>query len=180
MTFAARYFSLHEIALLSLCGALVFLLKTALKVPVHLPGNSGILWVLPLIVATAIVQKPGSATYAGFVSGILASFFGTDALHILDLAKYLAMGMAIDLCAAVFSYRVDHPVAGFICGAAGNLVKMVVNYAVQLLFGIQAAFIVLGIGVSSATHLVFGGIGGIIAALLIRRLKSAGVIAEDV
>jgi len=135
------YFSLYEIALLSLFGALVFVLRTAIIVPIHVPGSSGIFWVLPLIVGTAIVRKPGAGTYAGLVSGILASFFGIEPLHVFDVFKYTAMGITIDLVSMAFGYRLENPVVGFVAGAAGNVVKMVVNYAVHLLLGVQGVFI---------------------------------------
>ena len=175
----SSYFSLYEIALLSLFGALVFVLRMAIIVPIHTPGSSGIFWVLPLVVGAALVRKPGAGTYAGLVSGILASFFGVEPLHVFDIFKYTAMGITIDLVSMAFSHRLDNPVVGFIAGAAGNMVKMVVNYAVHLLLGVQGVFILLGIGVSSFTHLVFGGIGGIIAALIVGRLYRAGIVHQD-
>jgi ABC-type thiamin/hydroxymethylpyrimidine transport system permease subunit len=170
------YFSLYEIALLSLFGALAFVARMAIKIPLHIPGNSGVLWVLPVIIGTALVRKPGAGTYIGIVSGLLASFFGLEALHVFDIFKYTAMGVTVDLISMAFGHRLDRPVVGFIAGAAGNLVKMVVNYAVHLLLGVQGTFILIGIGVSSVTHLVFGGIGGILAALIVARLYRAGVV----
>ena len=175
----SSYFSLYEIALLSLFGALVFVARMAIKIPLHIPGNSGVLWVLPLIIGTALVRKPGAGTYIGIVSGLLASFFGLEALHVFDIFKYTAMGVTIDIVSMAFGYRLDHPAVGFVAGAAGNLVKMVVNYAVHLLLGVQGVFILLGIGLSSATHIVFGGIGGIIAALIVGRLYRAGIVHQD-
>lgn len=172
------YFSLYEIALLSLFGALVFVLRAAIVVPIHTPGSSGVFWVLPLIVGTALVRKPGAGTYAGLVSGLLASFFGIEPLHLFDIFKYTAMGITIDLVSLAFGYRLEDPIVGFIAGAAGNMVKMVVNYAVHLLLGVQGVFILLGIGLSSATHLIFGGIGGIIAALIVGRLYRAGIVHQ--
>jgi ABC-type thiamin/hydroxymethylpyrimidine transport system permease subunit len=175
----APYFSLHEVALLSLCGALIFVLKTALKIPLHMPGHSGIFWVIPLIIGTAIVRKPGAGTYIGMVSGLLASFFGLGALHVFDLVKYLAMGITVDIVALFFGYRLDNPGVGFIAGAAGNMVKMGANYSVHLLLGVPATFIVIGIGLSAVSHLVFGGLGGVIAALVNQRLLRAGVVGGD-
>ncbi len=172
------YFSLYEIALLSLFGALAFVIRMAIKIPLHIPGNSGILWVLPVIVGAALVRKPGAGTYICIVSGLLASFFGLEALHVFDIFKYTAMGVTVDIVSIAFGYRLDHPAVGFVAGAAGNLVKMVVNYAVHLLLGVQGTFILIGIGVSSVTHLVFGGLGGILAALIIGRLYRAGVVHQ--
>lgn len=173
------YFTLHEIALMSLCGALIFVLKIALKIPLHLPGHSGIFWVIPLIIGVAVVRKPGSGTYIGFLSGVLIALFGVDVLHIFNLFDYTAMGIGVDATSFFLGYRLDNPAVSFIAGATGNICKMVVNYSIQLLFGIQATFILLGIGLASVTHILFGGLGGIIAALIIGRLARAGVIAAD-
>jgi hypothetical protein len=172
------YFSLYEIALLSLFGALVFVVRTAVEVPLRIPGNSGVLWVIPVIVGTALVRKPGAGAYIGIISGTLASFFGLEALHAFDIFKYAALGITVDIVAIGFGYRLEHPAVGFIAGAAGNLAKMVVNYAVHLLFGVQGIFILIGIGMSSITHLIFGGLGGVLAALIIARLGRAGVVQQ--
>ncbi|MBT8508580.1 cobalt ABC transporter permease [Methanomicrobiaceae archaeon CYW5] len=173
---AGGFFTLNEIALLSLCGALVFVLKIVLKIPLALPGHSGAFWVIPIIIGVAVVRKFGSGTYIGLISGILASFFGFDPVHIFSIFKYCAIGLAIDLTSFGFGYRLENPAVGFIVGATGNIVKMVVNYAVQVFFGINAGFILLGIGLSSVTHLIFGGLGGMIAAYIAGRLMRAGVI----
>jgi hypothetical protein len=85
----------------------------------------------------------------------------------------------VDVTGLLFFNRFDHPAVGFIAGAAGNLGKMVVNYAVQTLLGIPATFIIIGIGLASITHFIFGGIGGILAALILSRLLKAGVISHD-
>ncbi len=152
------YFQLHEIALLSLLGALIFVLRMVFKVPIHLSGSSGLVWVIPLIIGVGIVRKPGAGLYMGFISGILASFFGVGALHVLDIFKYLAMGLSIDLTSMLFLYRFSNPIVGCIVGAVGNFTKMLVNYTVQMFFGVQATFILVGITVSATTHLIFGGV----------------------
>jgi hypothetical protein len=179
MALKKHYFSLYEIALLSLCAALVVALKTLFNIPLHVPGSSGIFWVVPVIIGAGIVKKAGSGCYIGLVSGILASLFGLDALHVLDVFKFLALGLMVDVTGLLFFNRFDHPAVGFIAGAAGNLGKMVVNYAVQTLLGIPATFIIIGIGLASITHFIFGGIGGILAALILSRLLKAGVISHD-
>lgn len=179
MALKRPYFSLHEIALLSLCAALVTVLNTTLSLPLNIPGHTGIYWVVPVIIGVGIVKKPGAGTYIGFISGILATLFGADTLHIFNLFIYMALGGMIDLTGLLFFYRLDHPAVGFIAGAAGNLAKMVVNYLLQTFLGIPAVFIIIGIGTASITHFIFGGIGGIIAALVLSRLGKAGVITRD-
>jgi hypothetical protein len=179
MTIKKPYFSLHEIALLSLCSALIVVLNSTFSLPLKIPGHTGIYWVVPVIIGVGIVKKPGAGTYIGFISGILATLFGLNTLHIFNLFIYLALGGVIDLLGFLFFYRLDHPAAGFAAGAAGNLAKMVVNYLLQTFLGIPAAFIVIGIATSSITHFIFGGFGGVIAALVLSRLLKAGVITRD-
>jgi uncharacterized membrane protein len=73
---AEKYFTLNEIALMSLMGGLVFVMKTAFRMPLGIPGHTGIFLVIPVIIGVAIIRKPGSGTYIGLVSGVLLSFFG--------------------------------------------------------------------------------------------------------
>jgi len=179
MAMKKPYFSLEEIALLSLCSALIVVLNTTFSLPLHIPGHTGIYWVVPVIIGVGIVKKPGAGTYIGLISGILATLFGVNTLHVFNLFIYLALGGVIDLLGLLFFYRLDHPAAGFIAGAAGNLAKMVVNYALQTFLGIPAAFIIIGIGTASITHFIFGGLGGVIAAVILARLVRAGVIPRE-
>lgn len=179
MAMKKPYFSLQEIALLSLCSALIVVLNTTFSLPLHIPGHTGIYWVVPVIIGVGIVKKPGAGTYIGLISGILATLFGVNTLHVFNLFIYLALGGVIDLLGLLFFYRLDHPAAGFIAGAAGNLAKMVVNYALQTFLGIPAAFIIIGIGTASITHFIFGGLGGVIAAVILARLVRAGVIPRE-
>lgn len=170
------YFSLDQVALLSLCGALIFVLKMVFKIPIQVPGHTAVLWVIPMILGIAVVKKFGAGLYIGLIAGVLISFFGMDALRIFDIFEYLTMGLTMDLLSMLFLYRFDNPLVGFVTGAGGSVAKMVVNYSVQMLFGIPGAFIVLGIGIASVSHIIFGGLGGIIASLVIARLMRAGVI----
>jgi hypothetical protein len=172
------YFSLQETAVLSILGGLVFVLDVFFPVPLRIPGSSGTWWVIPVMVGASLVGRPGAGAYIGLVSGMLASFFGTDPLHLFDLFKHVALGATVDLLTLLFAGRLDMVSVGFVVGAGSNLAKMSVNYAVNLIFGVQAHFILLGIGIASVTHLLFGGIGGVLAVLLIRRLRRAGVIGN--
>jgi hypothetical protein len=79
------YFSLYEIAVLSLLGALVFILRTALRMPLRIPGHTGIFWVVPVILGVGIVRKLGAGSYVGLISGLLASFFGFGGLRSLQI-----------------------------------------------------------------------------------------------
>lgn len=99
-----------------------------------------------------------------------------DPLGILDGLTFVTLGVVVDIEGFFFRYRFDHPAIGFIVGASSNIAKMLVNFAIQLGLGVLPVFIVLGIGIASVIHLVFGGIGGVIAAVIIARLVKTGII----
>lgn len=165
--------------MLSLLAALVFILRVYLRVPMHLPGKSGLFWVIPIIIGVAVVSKPGSGTYVGFISGILAAFLGMGDSGVFDFFKYLTMGISIDVMGLFFRGRLDNPLVGILIGVVGNLSKMIVNYYIDVSLGVPSTFILVGIGTASVTHFIFGGIGGLVAALLLGRLYRAGVIKKN-
>ena len=68
------YFTLYETAVLSLCGALVFLSKAFITLSLHLPGHSYLFVAIPFVVGCGVVRKAGSGTYIGLVGGLLSSF----------------------------------------------------------------------------------------------------------
>jgi hypothetical protein len=148
-----NYFTLNEIALMSILGALIFVLKMALRMPVSIPGQTGIFWVIPVIIGVAIIKKPGSGTYIGLISGVLMSFFGVGGTHVFDIFQYTALGFAVDITGLIFSYRFDSVPIGIV--------------------------VAISAGVSSVSHIIFGAIGGLISAYLAARLIKSGVITKD-
>lgn len=173
------YFTLYDIAVLSMLGALVFILRMSLRIPMHLSGKSGIFWVVPIIIGIGVVKKFGAGTYIGIVSGVLASFFGMGTPDVFDIFKYVTMGLSIDIFAIAFRGHLDSPLVGAILGAAGNLSKMVVNYYIDTTLGVPANYVLVGIGFSSVSHFIFGATGGIIAAIILGRLYRSGVVVKD-
>ncbi|MCK9306913.1 MAG: ECF transporter S component [Methanoculleus sp.] len=179
MSSAEKYFTLNEIALMSLMGGLVFVMKTAFRMPLGIPGHTGIFLVIPVIIGVAIIRKPGSGTYIGLVSGVLLSFFGLSGMHVFDVFQYTALGASIDAAGYVFRYRMESVPFGVLAGIAGNLAKMVVNFAVDLAIGVPFVVVAVGAGISSVSHVLFGALGGFVSAYLVARLIKTGVISRD-
>ena len=179
MSSAEKYFTLNEIALMSLMGGLVFVMKTAFRMPLGIPGHTGIFLVIPVILGVAIIQKPGSGTYIGLVSGVLLSFFGLSGMHVFDVFQITAFGASIDAVGYAFRYRMESIQVGVLAGIAGNLAKMVVNFAVNLAIGVPFVVVAVGAGISSVSHVLFGALGGLISAYLAARLIRTGVISRD-
>jgi ABC-type thiamin/hydroxymethylpyrimidine transport system permease subunit len=179
MPSARSYFTLNEIALMSLMGGLVFVMKTALRMPLGIPGHTGIFLVIPVIVGAAIIQKPGSGTYIGLVSGLLLSFFGIGRMHVFDMFLYTALGASTDVTGYIFRYRMDSIPVGILAGIAGNLAKMLVNFAINLAIGVPLVVVAVGAGISAISHVFFGALGGLLSAYLVARLIKTGVISRN-
>jgi hypothetical protein len=173
------YFTLNDIVMLSMLAALVFALRLYLRIPMHLPGKSGIFWVVPIIVGVGITGKLGSGTYIGLVSGVLSALLGMGDNGFLEGINYVVMGMAIDVGAFWFRNRMDNLLVGVFIGALGNLSKMVSNSYLDITMGVPAAYVMVGMAMTVGTHTLFGGIGGGLAAVLLGRLYKSGIAERN-
>jgi hypothetical protein len=167
----SKYFLLSEVCFLSLMAALVYVLKTFLRTPMHLPGHNAIFWVIPFIIGLGLTRKFGSATYIGILSGLMIGTIGMNDEGILKVFEYIAMGFTMDVIALAFKNHLSNLLVGFILGAFGSFAKLLVNYNIAVLVNFNQNVILAGIGIAGTVHLVFGGAGGIIAALIVDRVR---------
>jgi hypothetical protein len=174
------YFSLYEIAVLSLLGALTGVLQKSLQLPIGVPGHTGIYLVIPIIIGVAVVQKLGSGTYIGLIFGLISAFLGAggDTSGYVVFLRYFMMGVTADLLAIPFRGHLDNIFVGIIVGAISNISKLAVMYVIDTLLGLPMGFILLGLGTACIFHVVFGGIGGAISSLVLGRLYKSGVIRK--
>ena len=100
-------------------------------------------------------------------------------MHVFDVFQYTAMGMTIDITGYAFGYRMDMTPVSVLAGIAGNLAKMLVNFAVNLAIGIPLVLVIIEAGISSVSHTIFGALGGLISAYLVARLIRTGVITRN-
>lgn len=166
-----KYFLVYEIAFLSLMAALVYVLKTFFRTPMQLPGHTAIFWVIPFIIGIGLTRKFGAGTYIGVLSGLLIGLVGGADTGPLKVFEYTAMGFTMDVLALAFKGHLTNPLVGLILGAFGSFVKLLVNYTITGLIAQNANVILVGIGLAGAVHLIFGGAGGVIASIILNRIK---------
>lgn len=166
-----KYFLVYEICFLSLMAALVYVLKTFLRTPIHLPGHNAVLWVIPFIIGIGLTRKFGAGTYIGVLSGLLIGMIGMADTGLLKVFEYTAMGLTMDVLAVVFRGHLSNLFVGFILGAFGSFDKMLVNYSLLSALSLNANILLAGIGIAGAVHLIFGGTGGVIADLILGRVQ---------
>ena len=158
--------------MLALFAALVAISKAVFRIPIHVPGHTGITWMAILVVGRALVRRPLAGTTIGLVSGILAiALVGGHEGPLLFL-KYTSAGAVMDVAAWLSGDRLTNPYVAILAGAAANLAKLSTSLVVGVVLGIPAGYLALGLGLAATTHLVFGGLGGWLGAFLSRKLEA--------
>ena len=172
-----RYFSTFQLILLALFAALIVVAKIALRLPLQMPGHSGIFWMAIVIVATGVVPKRGAASLVGLTSGIMAAFLGLGDFGALDtLLSYTAVGVATDL-ALLLLRNPENLVVATLAGALGHVGKFLVKWAIAGIAGAPAGFVALGLARSLVGYIIFGALGGLLGALTLAALRKAGFFA---
>lgn len=172
-------FSTRELVVLALLAALVAVSKAFLRLPLHVPGHTGITWMAILLVGRALVRKPYAGTLMGFVSGVLAVAIVGGREGLLLWVKYLAPGVIMDLGALLSGERLDNPYVGLAVGAVANVAKLLSSLIVSLMLGIPAGYLVVGLGLAMTTHIVFGALGGWLGTLVLRTLRRLRIPAIE-
>ncbi len=175
-----KYFLVYEVSFLSLMAALVYVFKTFFRTPIQLPGHTAIVWVIPFIVGIGMIKKFGSGTYIGVISGLLIGMIGMADTGILKVFEYTAMGLTMDILALAFKDHMSNVLVGFVFGAIGSFDKTMVNYFMTSILIKNANIILAGIGFAGSITLIFGGLGGIISALIVSRTKSLHFPSQQV
>ncbi len=170
-----RLFTTQDLVILALFAALIALSKVVLRMPIHVPGHSGITWMAILLVGRGLVRRPWAGTVLGFVSGVIAVAVVGGREGLLLWLKYLAPGAMMDLVALLTAERLGNPFVGAVAGAAANTAKLVTSLLVSLALGIPTGYLALGLGLSATTHVVFGALGGWLGTVVLRLLRRVDV-----
>lgn len=166
-----KYFLVYELCFLSLMAALVYVLMTFFKTPIKWPGHMAIFWVIPFIIGIGVTKKFGSGIFIGVIAGLILGTLGMADKGILEVFEYAAMGLTMDILALVFKGHLGNVLVGCILGAFGSFDKTMVNYYITSLIGQNAHILLVGIGVAGTSSLIFGGVGGIISAIVVNRTQ---------
>lgn len=172
-----RYFSTFQLILLALFSALVVVAKIALRLPMQLPGHSGVFWMAIIIVAAGVVPQFGAASVVGVTSGLIAGFMGMGDFGALNTTlSYAAVGIGADLALRLLRDP-ENLVTAALAATLGHLGKFLVKWAFGVITGAPVGFVALGLLRAILGYVVFGAIGGVLGALTLRALRKAGFFA---
>ena len=173
-----RYFSTFQLILLALFAALIVVAKIALRLPLQLPGHSGIFWMAIVIVAAGVVPKVGAASLVGLTSGIIAAFLGMGDFGALNtFLSYTMVGVGTDVALLLLGRNPENLVVATLAGVLGHMGKFLVKWGLATVAGAPVGFVALGLARAIVGYLVFGAIGGLLGALTLRALRRAGFFA---
>jgi ABC-type thiamin/hydroxymethylpyrimidine transport system permease subunit len=171
------YFSTFQLILLALMAALIVVAKIALRMPMQLPGHSGVFWMAIIVVAAGVVPKPGAASLVGLTSGILAAFLGMGDFGALNtLLSYTMIGVGSDL-ALLLLRDVENVWVDILVGIFGHLGKFLVKWSLGAITGAPLGFLALGQVRAIAGYVIFGALGGLLGGLTLQALRKAGFFA---
>ncbi len=165
------HFAVREIVLLALLAALIVVTKMVLRMPIRVPGHSGVLWMAALVIGRGLVRRPWAGTVLGFVSGVLAVLFVGGAEGPLLWVKYLAPGVVLDGVDLLIPGGLHDRFIATLAGGIANCAKLLSATVIALLMGLDAGFLVVGLGASALSHAFFGAIGGWLGSFLLKRLE---------
>jgi hypothetical protein len=172
-----RYFTTFELVLLALFSALVVIAKIALRLPLQLPGHSGLFWMAIVIVAGGIVPKRGAVSLVGLTSGLIAAFMGMGDFGALNtFFSYTMVGVGTDLALWLLQ-DANNLIAAALAGALGHFAKFLVKWTFGILSGAPLGFVALGLAWSVINYVFWGALGGLLGALTLRALRRAGFFA---
>ena len=175
-------FSVFEIIVISLMTTLGIATKPIIVPlvhiitgPLYISGGAvaGGLYMMWIIVGVGLVRKIGVATLIGLVQAIMIISLGVYGSHgIVSFLTYMLPGVAVDLYILLFRPKKLKVSFFFIAGILANLSG---SFLVNIVF-FRLPTVPLILTLSAAA--LSGGLGGIIAYVIIKKLKDNGVIED--
>jgi hypothetical protein len=163
--------TLRDLLVLVFAADLVVLGKGLLRVPLHVPGHSGLIVVCVFVLARGLVDKNGAGTIMGLVAGFVATVLGYGHDGLLEWTKYASVGIALDASVLLVGGGLTNLGVGLVVGALANLAKLGSMIIVGVILGLPLTFLALGLGLAAVSHAVFGAAGGLLAAVVLRQLR---------
>ena len=170
-------FNLITIALMAALGvavkSVIVPLAHIITGPLYIPGGvvAGGIYMMFLVLAVAITGIRGAAGLCGLCQGVMVLVIGVAGSHgVLSILTYTLTGIATDLIMVIIRHKGCCVLCCFLGGMAANVTgTLLVNMA---FFSLPLVPLVL----SLAAGALSGGFGGVLAWLIVSRLRKYKVI----
>lgn len=162
---------LADVIRLTMFGTLISVSRFVFQLPIGVPGHTSVYWMGLLMLGKGLIPKFGAGTIMGIVSGVLAIVFGLGKEGPLLAFKCIVPGVLLDILAILFFKKLESIWVGVVIGALISWSKLLASIALGIILDIPMVFLAMGFGYATLLHVVFGAAGGVLAAVLIKRLK---------
>lgn len=145
--------------------------------PLYIPGGvvAGGMYMLFIVLSTAITGRLGASTLTGLVQGILVIITGISGSHgIMSLITYTAPGLAVDAVMLIMRHRGCCILCCFFGCIAANLTGTLLVGSV--FFNMPTVPMLLSLAASALS----AGIGGVVAWNIAKQLRRIGIISWEV
>lgn len=165
-----------DMTVIALVAVMILLGKTLLRMPISVSGHAGVLWIAALVIGRGVVRRPWSATLMALIGGLLVAVMQPSSSGaLLTVAKYVIPGMLLDGLTPLLGGRLDRIVPAVVAGGAAHAGKVAVDLVEGLIAHVPASVLAVGLTASTALHIAFGALGGLLGALVLRALMRARI-----
>lgn len=170
MTFKESIFS-------TFLGALIALSKL-IRIPIHVPGHSGLIWIAILTLGCLLIKKRGSGTLMGVTAGFLAYVFGIGNEGPFVFFKYFLPGFSMDLIFKLIPKVKEKWYSVALTGAFSHFTKLLVNYVIGTILNLPQGYLLMGIQASFINHGIFGFLGGTVAYMVYVKVSGLSITSS--
>jgi len=161
--------SLRETIFASFFGVLVALSKWMIRLDIHIPGHTAIIWMSVLVIGCLWIRKGKAGMMIGFIAGSIAIllFPGNDGF--LTFFKYFLPGSVLDLLFTCLPGFRKNAILTALSAMLSLLSKVLVDVVSGLILKIPFGALMVGLEISFLYHALFGFLSGWIAFIVYRR-----------
>ena len=156
-----------EVLLLLLLGMAAMALHSKLRIPMHLPGKQGVLFIALVVTGRGLSRIPFAASLTCIGSAMMLLIPGLGFHDPFMAVSYVLLGGVMDLIFAFAAKISSSPaILALACGLAWMFIPLF-RLVISVFFAVPMNLFSTGIAYPFLTHLLFGFGGGLIGAGLV-------------
>lgn len=175
-----RHFRLSDYIILAMLAAIGMAVKGivvpfahVVTGPLFIPGGvlAGGFYMMFLVLAAALLRKPGAAFMVSLIQAVLVTITGTFGSHgAASLFTYTVSGLAVELWFVLSRHK---GCCALCCFVGGMVANMAGSFAVNLtIFNLPLVPVLLALSVAALS----GGLGGLVAHVIAQQIHGLEIL----
>lgn len=171
---------LKEALFLGFCAVFILVTRAALRLKLGIPGHAMFFNIFFLLLARGSVNYRFSATFTGFLAGIMAVVLGIGKGGPLIMLKFIFPAIAIDIGVMILPFLFDSYILCALIGSIASFTKFFDTYFIDSLAGMEKTITIRHALLDSLSGVAFGVAGSLLIPSVIKKLRSYGVIEKPI